>query len=184
MTSAIEMSHSALIEALMKALQGVGQTPTLTVSLPRFLGRPESPGDPTIDEWLSDFDVLLRQCDVPVGERAVVLVEYIGGCAKEEVLCHPYEVRLDFGAMESLLRRLFWPREIVTSVYAEFHSRVQSVGETLAEFSRALIRLHQRIESAAPAVAERQALVVLGDGSLKHQFVVGVRNEWVQHDLV
>ena len=66
---------------------------------------------------------------------------------------------------------------------AEFYSRVQSVGETLAEFSRALTRLHQRIESAAPTVTERQALAVLGDGALKHQFVVGVRDEWVRHDL-
>ena len=40
----------------------------------------------------------------------MVLIDYLGGCAKEEV-----------------------------------YSRMQSVGETLAEFGRALIRLHQRI---------------------------------------
>ena len=57
------------------------------------------------------------------------------------------------------------------------------MGETLAEYSRALIRLHQRIEGVAPTVAERQALAVLGDGALKHQFVVGVRDEWVRHEL-
>ena len=55
MTSAIEISHLALVETLMEALQGVGHAPTLTVSLPRFLGRPESPGDPTIDEWFFFF---------------------------------------------------------------------------------------------------------------------------------
>ena len=54
---------------------------------------------------------------------------------------------------------------------------MQSVGETLAEYSRALIRLHQRIEDAAPTATERQALAVLGDCALKHQFVVGVREE-------
>ena len=42
------------------------------------------------------------------------------------------------------------------------------MGETLAEYSRALIRLHQRIEGVAPTVAERQASAVLGDGALKH----------------
>ena len=150
MTSAIEMSHLALVETLMKALQGVGYAPTLTVSLPHFLGRPESPGDPTIDEGLSDFDVFVRQCGVPAGERAVVLVGYLGGYAKEEVLCHPYEVRWDFGALMSLLRRVFGPRETVTLLYAEFYSRVQSVDETLAEFTRALIRLHQPIETQHP----------------------------------
>ncbi len=103
MPSAIEMSHlfmqanAALVETLVKALQGVRHAPAPTVSLPRFVGRPESPGDPTIDEWLSDFDVFVRQCGVPAGERAVVLVDYLGGCAKEEVLCHPCEVRRGTG---------------------------------------------------------------------------------------
>ena len=85
-----------------------------------------------------------------------MLVDYLGGCAKEEVLCHPDEVRRDFGV--SLLRRMFGPCETVTSLYAEFYSRMQSLGETLAEYSRALIRLHQCIEGVAPTDAERQAL--------------------------
>ena len=115
MAGVIDMSHlfmqanAALVETLLKALQGVRHAPTTTVSLPRFLGRPESPGDPTIDEWLSDFDVFVRQCGVPEGERALVLVDYLGGCAKEEVLCHPDEVRRDFRALVSLLRRVFGP---------------------------------------------------------------------------
>ena len=117
------------------------------------------------------------------GERVVVLVDYLGGCANQEVLCHPDEVRRDFGTMVSLLRRVFAPWENVTSLYADLYSRMQSVGETLAEFSRALIRLHQRIEGAAPTVAELQALPVLGDGARKHQFVVGVRDECVRHEL-
>ena len=183
MAGAIAMSHLALVETLMKALQGVGQAPTPTISLTRFSGRPGSPCDPTIDEWLADFDVFVRQCCVPERERAVVLVDYLGGCAKEEVLCHPGEVRRDFGALVSLLRRMFGPLETVTSLYAEFYSRMQSEGETLAEYSRALIQLHQRIEGAAPTMAERQALAVLGDGALKHQFVVGVRDGWVRHEL-
>ena len=112
-----------------------------------------------------------------------MLVDYLGGCAKEEVLCHPDEVRRHFGALVSLLRRMFGPCETVTSLYAEFYSRMQSVGETLAEYSSALFRLHPHIEAVAPTVAKRNALRVLGDGALKHQFVVGVRDEWVRHEL-
>ena len=184
MAGAIAMSHLALVETLIKALQRVGQAPTPTISLPRFFGRPQSPSDPTIDEWLADFDVFVRQCGVSDGEkRAVVLIDYLGGDAKDEVLCRPDEVRRDFGVLVSVLRLVFGPLQTVTSLYAEFYSRMQSEGETLAEYSRALIRLHQRIEGAAPTVAERQALAVLGDGALKHQFVVGVREEWMQHEL-
>ena len=184
MAGAIAMSHLALVETLIKALQGVGQAPTPTISLPRFFGRPQSPSDPTIDEWLADFDVFVRQCGVSEGEkRAVVLIDYLGGDAKDEVLCRPDEDRRDFGALVSVLRLVFGPLQTVTSLCAQFYSRMQSEGETLAEYSRALIRLHQRIEGAAPTVAERQALAVLADGALKHQVVVGVRDEWVQHEL-
>ena len=83
-----------MLASLVQALKEVRPAPTPT-PLQRFLGHPESPGDPTVDEWLADFDVFVRQCGVPEGERAVVLVDYLGGCAKEEVLCHTEEVRRD-----------------------------------------------------------------------------------------
>ena len=104
--SAIRMSHilmqanAAFVETLVKALREVGHAPTVT-SLPRFLGRPDSPGDPTIDEWLSSFDLFARQCGVAEGDRAVLLVDYLGGCAKEEALCYPDDVRRDFGPLVS-----------------------------------------------------------------------------------
>ena len=69
MAGAIAMSHLTLVETLIKALQGVGQVPapTPTISLPRIFGRPQSPSDPTIDQWLADFDVFVRQCGVSEG---------------------------------------------------------------------------------------------------------------------
>ena len=65
-------ANAALIASLVQALQGVRPAPA-PIPLQRFSGDPESPGDPTVDEWLSDFDVSVRQCGVPVvragGER-------------------------------------------------------------------------------------------------------------------
>ena len=83
----------------------------------------------------------------------MALVDYLGGCSKQEVLCHPDEVRRDFGALVSLLRQVFGPLENVTSLYGVFYSRMQSEGDTLAEYSRALILLHQRIEGTASTIA-------------------------------
>ena len=120
-------ARAALFASLVHVLQGVHPAPAL---LQRFFSHPESTGKPTIDEWLIDLYLFVRQCGVPEGERAVVLADYLGGCAKEEVLCHPEEVRLDFGALLSLLRRVFGPWETVTSLNAEFYARMQSQGET------------------------------------------------------
>ena len=113
MADAIEMSHpfmqanAALLETLFNALQGVGHAPT--VRLPHLLGRPQSPSDPTIDQCLADFDVFVRQCGVKEKQRAAMLIDYVGRCAKEKVLCHPDEVRRYFCALVSLLRRVFGP---------------------------------------------------------------------------
>ena len=56
----------------------------------------------------------------------MVLIGYLGGDAKDEVLCCPDEVRRDFGALVSLLRRMFGSLQTVTSLYAEFYSRMQT----------------------------------------------------------
>ena len=169
-------ANAALIASLVQALQGMRPAPTPT-PLQCFLGHPESPGDPTVDEWLADFAVFVRQCGLPEGERAVVLVDYLGGCAKEEVICHPDEVRRDVGALVSAAASVWavGDRDVAAS-------RVLCA-DAVGGYSRALIRLHQRIEGAAPTLTERQALAVLGDGALKHQFVVGVRKEWVRREL-
>ena len=191
MAGSIQISHlcmqanAALLGTLVNKLQGMrhASTPPLACRISSVI-----PSHPATRQSMSGCPTLMCLCDSVVcrgggGERAVVLVDYLGGCAKQEVLCHPCEVRRDIGTLVSLLRRVFGQRVTVTSLYEELYSRVQSVDETLAEYSRALIRLHQCIEAAAPTVAERQALTVLGDDALKHQFVVGVRDDWVRHEV-
>ena len=100
-------------------------------------------------------------CTVEINSTTTTTpTDYLGGCAKWETLCHRDEVHWDFGSLVSLLRRVFGPWVTVASLYAEFYSRrMESVGETLAEYSTALIRLHQRLEGTGPKFAERQALV-------------------------
>ena len=96
MSSAIKMSHilmeanAALVETLVKALREVGHAPTVS-TLPRFLGRTDSPGDPTIDEWLSPFDLYVRQCGVAEGDRAVLLyLAYISRLKPTKVFVWQY----------------------------------------------------------------------------------------------
>ena len=123
-------ANAALVANLVQALQGVRPAPAPT-TLQRFLGHPESPGDPTIDEWLFDLEAFVRQCGVPEGKRAcLVLIAHLGGRARNEALCQPEEVRRDFGALVSALRRRFGPWETVGSLRAEFYARMQSEGET------------------------------------------------------
>ena len=48
---------------------------------------------------------------------------------------------------------------------------MQSEGESLADYSRVLMRLHDGMEQAAATLAEGQALALLRDNALKEQLV-------------
>ena len=64
----------------------------------------------------------------------MVLVDYFGGCARDEVLCHPKEVHEDFGVLASRPRRWFGSLETALSLPTEFH-RTCNLRARLAGYS-------------------------------------------------
>ena len=93
MANLIAQSNVALTETLAHALQGLRPAPVPTIKPGRFTGHPQRSGDPTLADWLDDFNVYARQMGVSENDRAVVMFDHLGGCAKEEVLCHPNAMR-------------------------------------------------------------------------------------------
>ena len=179
----IAQSNAALAATLAGVLHQFRAPLAPTIKLAKFMGHPVTAGDPTLVEWLDQFDVYARQAEVSDVNKAVVLLDHLGGCAREEVLCHPDAVRNDYGALVALLKLHFAPHETVHSLSAEFYARVQLGEETLAEYSRVLMGLHNRIEKAAATEAEGQALAVLRDTALKGQFIKGVQKQSVRQEL-
>ena len=141
----IAQSNFALAEMLARALQGLRPAPIPTIQLGRFMGHPQRAGDPTLADWLDDFCVYARQMAVSEDDRAVILLDHLGGCAKEEVLCHPLAMRQSVESLVALLRSRFGPLESVHSLHAAFHERMQLEGESLADYSGVLMRLHDRM---------------------------------------
>ena len=82
MANLIAQSNVALAETLARALQGLRPSPVPTIKLGRFIGHPQRSGDPTLADWLDDFGVYARQMGVSEENRAVVLFDHLGGCAK------------------------------------------------------------------------------------------------------
>ena len=111
------------------------------------MGHPKKGGDPTVAEWLQEFDVYARQIGVNDVDRAVALLDHLGGFAREEVLCQPERVRQDCNALVALLLLRFGPPETVPSLSTAFHGRMQLDSDSLADYSRVLMQLHNRIWS-------------------------------------
>ena len=179
----IAKSNEALADSLAKALQGVRSQSAPNVQLSKFVGHPRKSGDPTLSEWLEEYQIYIRQRAVPEEEQAVTLLDHLGGSARDEVLCHPLSVRQDVTSLTTLLRVRFGPPESIASLNAAFHSRYQLEGESLAEYSRVLMRIHDRMEKAAASLVESQALALLRDNALKEQFVRGVREQSIRQEL-
>ena len=177
----IAQSNAMLTITLANAIQQSRAPPVPTVKLTRFLGHPRHAGDPTISQWLKTFETYARQAGVANADRAMTIFDHLGGCARDEVLCHPEAVRLNCESWVRLLTLRFGPTE--PSLGTTFHARLQMDGETLADYSRVLMRLHSRMEKAAVTRAEEEALVLLRDNALKEQFVRGVKEHSVRHEL-
>lgn len=84
--------------------------------------------------------------------------------------------------MKAALKARFSFQETVQSLSSELHNRVQHDGESLADFSSALLCLHERMEAAA-SVDEKSALIKLRDNTLKERFIRGVHDRQVQREL-
>ena len=180
MANLIAQSNFALAEMLERALRGLRPAPIPTIKLGRFMGHPQRAGDPTLADWLDDFCVYARQMAVSEDDRAVILLDHLGGCAKEEIVCHPLAMRQSVESLVALLRSRFGPLE---SVHAAFHERMQLEVESLADYSRVLMRLHDGMEQTAATLAEGRTLALLRDNALKEQFVQGVRQQSVRQEL-
>ena len=134
----IAQSNAALTAKLAGVFHQFRARLAPTNKLAKFMGYPMTAGDPTLVEWLDQFDVYVRHTGVSDVDKAVLIIDHLGGCAREEVLCQPDVERHDYGALVALLKLRFAPHETVNSLSAEFYARVQLDGETLAEYSRVL----------------------------------------------
>ena len=83
----------------------------------------------------------------------------------------------------ALVALLLWPPEMVHSLGTAFHARMQLESESLADYSRVLMQLQNRMVRSAASEAESAVLVLLSDNSLKEQFVQGVREQSVRQNL-
>ena len=86
-------------------------------------------------------------------------------------------------SLVALLRSRFGPLETVHSLHAAIHARMQLEGESLADYSRVLMILNDRIDKAGATLAEGQALTLLRNNAIKEQFAQGVRQQSVRRGL-
>ncbi|PIK39249.1 hypothetical protein BSL78_23909 [Apostichopus japonicus] len=155
----------------------------VTGRLTKFKGEPTRPGELSFSEWLSEFEQIVEPFDLEDKEKARALVDHLVGSAREEVMCLSDKNRSDYSEVKKALELYFSVSGTAQSASVEFHNRRQGERESLADFSRSLIRLHNKMETTAPMQEEAKALGQLRNRSLRDQFSGGAREEWVRKEL-
>lgn len=151
--------------------------------LSKFSGSPLRPGDPTLMEWIMDFKEAVSPYDLSYKEKAKTLIEHLAGAAREEVMCLPEKDREIFQKIVDALQLCFGVEDSTQSLSTRFHNSHQHEGESLADFSRNLLRLYSRMETAAATQQDADALRHLRDRALRDQFARGAREAWVRREL-
>ena len=178
----ITKSNAALAETLANAFQNMKLTRAPKAKLSKFCGPPKKPGDVTFNEWLEELDLYARQLGLGEDETVGAAIDHLGGDARDEVLCSPPRERDTLPKLVGLLRRMMGPPVSLATLTSTLYARTQNEGESLAEYSRCLMRIHDQMEQSC-GPRESEALRLLRDGVLKEQFVKGVAELPVRRKL-
>ncbi|XP_063970615.1 uncharacterized protein LOC135157744 [Lytechinus pictus] len=163
--------------------RSIGLQSILQSNLPKFRGMPHHADDMSLSEWLEEFNGVTANQNMEMSSKARLLLDHLSGPAREEIMCLSESKRQDFDEIVSRLKLCFGYQETTQTLSSQFHNRIQRDGESLCDFSRALIRTYNKMEKAATTQAQGEALSQLKNKTLSDQFVNGAREAWVRREL-
>lgn len=130
-----------------------------------------------IDEWVDEAEACMRVRRMSTADRAFFLFDHLEGEAREEIRYRPVVEREDPEKIISALRELYGCSQSYVALQEAFFSRRQHEGETLLEFSLALMGLLEKVKQRSPNGLPN------ADPLLRDQFVEHVRESNLRREL-
>lgn len=138
--------------------------------VPKFSGYNMS-----VEDWIEDVDSCTR--DMSRQERADFIYSYLEGAAKEEVKYRSSSVRQNPGRILKVLQDAFGVKDNITKLQKNFFDRIQHHGESLREYSYALMDLMRKINK------KDNSLCPNSDKALCDQFSENVKDAMLRKHL-
>lgn len=156
-----------------------GVTPERFVFVPRDRRCPKFNGKSglTIDEWVEEAQACMRLRYMSVADKAFFLIDHLEGEAREEIRYRSDLERGDPNRIIQALRDVYGCSQSYVALQEAFFSRKQLEGETLLEFSLALMGLLERVKNRAPHVFPNAEIL------LRDQFVEHVTDSALRREL-
>lgn len=103
-----------------------------------------------IAEWMEEVQACVRARYLSAADQALFIFDHLEGEAKEEIQFRFVEERRDPSWVLAILTELYGCSQSCVTLQQAFFSRLQQEGETLQEFSIALMALMAQVEQHAP----------------------------------
>lgn len=132
-----------------------------------------------LTEWLEEAQACMRARHLSTTDRAFFLFDHLEGEAREEIKYRPSAERGDPTKIIAVLQELYGCCESYVALQQAFFSRWQQEGETLLEFSLALMSLMAAVKQRAPTDVPN-AEVLLRDQFAEHVLDGALRRELKQ----
>ncbi|XP_042071311.1 uncharacterized protein LOC121812643 [Haplochromis burtoni] len=133
-----------------------------------------------IAEWVEEVQACMRARHLSVADQAFFIFDHLEGEAREEIKFRPNLERGDPARVLTILKELYGNAQSYVTLQQAFFSRRQREGETLQEFSLALMALMEQVKQSAPD-GMRNAEVLLRDQFVEHVVDSGLRRELKQY---
>lgn len=130
-------------------------------------------------EWLEEAQACLRARHLSASEQAYFLFDHLEGEAREEIKYRSSTEREDPQKVIAVLQELYGCADSYVSLQEAFFSRRQQEGETLQEFSLALMQLMESVKQRAPSSMSNTD-VLLRDQFVEHVLDGSLRRELKQ----
>ncbi|XP_073724605.1 uncharacterized protein [Misgurnus anguillicaudatus] len=147
---------------------------------PKFSGR----SGIGIDEWVEEAQACMRLRHLSIADQAFFLFDHLEGEAREEIRYRSENEREDPKRIIQILHELYGCTKSYVALQESFFSRRQQDGETLVEFSLALMNLLERIRSQSPhgmpnseVLLRDQFVEYVSDGALRRELKQLVRRQ-------
>lgn len=130
-----------------------------------------------VEEWIEEATACMRARRLSGIDKAYFLFDHLEGEAREEIRYRPNVEKEDPEAIFKILRELYGCSQSYVALQEAFFSRKQQEGESLLEFSIALMTLMDKVKRRAPEG------LINSDVLLRDQFVEHVQDGALRRSL-
>ncbi|KAL6490489.1 hypothetical protein MHYP_G00008340 [Metynnis hypsauchen] len=131
----------------------------------------------SVEEWVDEVQASIRARHLGPLDQAYFMLDHLEGEAKDEIKYRPRAEREDPHKILSILRELYGCSKSYVALQESFFSRKQLDGESLQEYSHALLALMDRIQNCASNVVPNSDVLV------RDQFVEHVNDSALCREL-